>query len=287
MPQPPPGHKPRPAVPGRRKAPPPPGAGPPKIDAAAMIRRGAKKTGPRLYLYATEGFGKTTLAAHAPEPLLIMPPSDDGYLTLLSAGRVPDVPYAQPTTWPELEGLLDHVAKAPDVCRTLVLDGASGFEALLYDHVVRTRFKGSEKDFSAYGRGYDVMQELWRIFLQRLSELHDAEKTILVLGHADVRTAKDPLQPEHDEFLPDLGKKIWKETRKWADAVLFGTTVTHRTDEGESLGTERVLRTELGAGFQAKNRYGLPAEIYFGDKLHENWGLLWSQIEGEQHETAS
>src|SRR5260370_30131879 len=66
---------------------------------------------PRIIINGVEGWGKTTLAAYAPDTAIIMAPNENGYETLLSAGLVPNIVRTSVNSWKELLDVLvipDH-----------------------------------------------------------------------------------------------------------------------------------------------------------------------------------
>jgi hypothetical protein len=78
-----------------------------------------------------------------------------------------------------------------------------------------------------------------------------------------VRTAQDPTLGDYDTYVPQLQKKTWSATHRWCDLVAFATFDSARIgDERRAIVTgDRVLRTVYGTGYEAKNRYGLPATL--------------------------
>lgn len=275
------------SVPASHPTPPPPG-GTAASFTPKKIQRGPLKSKlpPRILLYAVEGWGKTTLAAHAPEPIILMAPGEDGYLTLLGQGRVPEVARVELETWRETIATLDYVIGHPDECKSVALDGLARFEALCHQKVCDEEYQGEwgEKGFAAYGRGYEAAVREWLILLERLDRLRQLGKTILLLAHSEIRTYSNPLGPDFDQYILNLHRKTWAATKPWPDMVLFGTTVSVVTKEkGKAKGiggTDRVLHTSLTDGFYAKNRHGLPAEILMPEDPSQLWSTLSSAIEG-------
>ena len=183
--------------------------------------------------------GKTTLAAHAPDPLILMAPGEDGYMTLLDQGRVPEVARVEIESWQETLGVLDHVIAQPDDYRTVVLDGLAGFESLCHQKVCSEHYNGEwgEKGFAAYGRGYDVATREWVILLERLDRLRQLGKTILLLAHYEIRAFANPTGPDFDTYLPNLHKKTWQVTKPWPDHGPFRLH-RHSGCEGEGQSAE-------------------------------------------------
>ena len=239
---------------------------------------------PRICVHAVEGFGKTSLAAYAPAPYVLMGKGEAGYTTLLSAGLVPAVPAIEVTRWIDLLSLLNELANDPQGRKTLVLDTIGSFERLCHEYICAKEFKGDwgERGFTAYQRGYDIAASEWTGMLSSLDEVHRHGVTIL-----RVATYKNPLGADFDRFVPDLHTKTWAPTHRWCDAVLFGNFFTviddekraKRTGRGTGIGgTDRILYTEHRDGYDAKNRFGMEPELWMDGGPSAAWPALWSAI---------
>ena len=244
---------------------------------------------PRICVHAVEGFGKTSLAAYAPAPYVLMGKGEAGYTTLLSAGLVPAVPAIEVTRWIDLLSLLNELANDPQGRKTLVLDTIGSFERLCHEYICAKEFKGDwgERGFTAYQRGYDIAASEWTGMLSSLDEVHRHGVTILLLAHSRVATYKNPLGADFDRFVPDLHTKTWAPTHRWCDAVLFGNFFTviddekraKRTGRGTGIGgTDRILYTEHRDGYDAKNRFGMEPELWMDGGPSAAWPALWSAI---------
>ena len=244
---------------------------------------------PRLVVHGVEGVGKTTIGAYADSPFIIMARGELGYDALLSAGRVPMVPAEVVESWPDLLGWVSDLCTDPQGCKTLVLDALSGFERLCHEHVRRRDFDGEwgERGFGAYQRGYEVAVADWIDLLGRLDSLIQCGITVVILGHVQIRAFKNPLGPDYDRYVSDAHAKTWGVTHKWADAVLFANFLTiidderkaRRTGKGKGVGgADRVVYTERRDAYDAKNRFGLPSEIWLTDDPTESWGIIRSHI---------
>ncbi len=108
---------------------------------------------------------------------------------------------------------------------------------------------------------------------------------VILLGHSQVRPFKNPYGEDYDRYVPDVHHKTWNLTHKWADMVLFANyfIVVDKQKGGRAKGhggQERIMYTEFHAAYEAKNRYGLPAEISMGGSGTEAWGNLIEAIKG-------
>ena len=258
---------------------------PPK--ALSFAPRAARPVVLRIFLYAVEGWGKTTLGAHAPKPFIVMPKGENGYLTLLDFGRVPALPAADCGSWEELLATLTAFLANPGDRQTLVLDGLGAAERLCHESVVQKQFKGEwgDEGFMAYGKGPEVALTPWLSMLHLLERIHAAGINVVVLGHSRVKPYQNPAGPNFDRFIPDCHDKTWSATARQFDNVLFGgfkTIVTGAKDvtkKGKGIGgTSRVLWGEQRDSHVAKNRCGLPEVLEMGGEYSESWNELWAAI---------
>lgn len=238
----------------------------------------------RVIAYAVEGFGKTTLGAYAPAPLILMARGETGFVTLRQAGRVPDVDCVELNRWPDVLNLLDSFIAKPSGHKTLVLDAMGGFERLCHEYVCDRDFKGDwgEKGFGAFQKGFDVSVAEWLKLLQRLDQIRQVSKvTIIILSHSKVKQFKNPMGADFDRYIADAHEKTWSVTHKWADAVLFGQFITVTEEDRKSKrvkgigGTERVFYTQRTDAYDGKNRHGMPERIAIPDEP----GLMWRTVE--------
>jgi hypothetical protein len=247
---------------------------------------------PRIFVYATEKFGKTSMAAHAPEPVIFMSKGETGYMTLLSAGSIPAVPAVLVETWSDLLGFLDDLNADTQGRKTVVLDAIGGFEALCRQHVCTTRFGGDwgEAGFAGFARGNDMVATEWLGLLDRLDRLHSQGIIIIVIGHATVKTMSPPDGAAFDRYQPDVHQKVLASTSRWADAILFGkffsmvetvkNTGNIAKDKGKGIGgTTRVIYTQSRDAMLAGGRYrGMPNEFSLPDEPSAMWSTVWDQI---------
>lgn len=257
--------------------------------------------GDRIVLNAVEGWGKTTAAAYAPKPIILMARGETGYSTLRKYNRVPDVDTvtdddgnaAAIESWSSTLQAVD--ALAGSTYQTVALDALGGFERLCHEHVCVRDYKGDwgDKGFGSFQKGYDSSVTDWNILLAKLDALRDAGKTILLLSHSQVKTHKNPMGPDYDRFVADCHAKTWAATCRWADLVLFGTfnsitelnreTGNIAKDKGKGIGgTERVLYTEQRDSFTAKNRAGMPPMIQIPNDPARSWETINAAITGRE-----
>lgn len=279
------------------KSPPPPTtkAAPPGAANRAAVPTIGKfavpKQPPRIIVNAVEGWGKSSIASHAPNAVMLMAAGETGYLTLLQAGRVPEIPGAEIASWDALLGVVDQMIEGGKDEPTVIFDALGGFERLCHEMVCARDFKNDwgERGFASYNRGYDVAVNDWVGLLARLDRLRMKRgASIVFLSHCKIKTFKNPLGADFDRYVSDVHDKTWAATAKWADAVFFGNfhTVIDREQKGKGKGiggTERVLYAERRDAFDAKNRYGMEPEMFLGSDAAANWTVISNAIHGANH----
>ena len=228
--------------------------------------------------YGPPGIGKTTLGAHAPAPVFVTDPKEDGITTLKAYGRVPaTIPQITAPNWVETIGIIDSLAQDEHGYRTLVLDSMAGFERLCHNEVVARDFFGDwgEKGFMSFHKGYTVALPYWMEFLNALDRVRDRGMSVILLAHSMVKTVKNPAGEDYDHFIPDVHEKTWQLTHKWADFVGSMQYVVAVDKDGKAHGgQDRLMMTEFHPAYEAKNRMGLPAEIDMGDSGKAAWNNL-------------
>ena len=236
------------------KLPPPPKrtqAAPPKPSGTPAFGK-VKSSRYRVVLNCTEGWGKTTCMSHAPNVGMIMCGRETGLETLRGQGRVPDVDAVHVESWPELLALLrSDAVKSYD---TLCIDTATSAYDLLSKHVLDSQFSGNSEKFKAFGKGVAVCEIEWN---QLLDALERTGKNIIIGSHVTTSKYSNPEGENYNRYTANLPDGVWALLRHWADAVLFGTFLTHVEQGKASGGTERVIYTEHRAAHDAKNRYGM------------------------------
>jgi hypothetical protein len=233
---------------------------------------------PRIVVNGVEGWGKTSMAAYANIPAIIMARGETGYQTLLGAGLVPSVDTAVVNNWGEYIALLTELADQDAMpYKTIVTDAMGGAERLCHEHVCATEFHGEwgEKGFMAYQRGYDVAVTDWLAMLQLLDRIHAKGVMILMLSHCQVKTTKNPMGADYDRYVSNVHSKTWGVTHKWADMVLFAKFHTVVNADGKGIGgNQRMIYTEHRDAYDAKNRYGMAPEIVIPDDPARVWDVI-------------
>lgn len=259
----------------------------PTIDTAGMISMAKRNPDPAYcWLFVgVEGWGKTSLAAYIPDIVMVQVGEETGYRTLLDAGRVPAVPMAQVSTWPEALALANHLADAPDV-KCHAWDVAGALERLCHDYVCERNFKGDLQKFHDFAKGPNkVAIPEWRKLLSAFERSKANGKTVILLSHAAIKSHKDPSLPEsYDRYVAALASGTWDVTKQVFDEIIFCTFLADvKKDESNQKGTGvggrlRVMHTERCDAYDAKDRLGLPPFMTAPEHPSQVWPMLMNSL---------
>lgn len=231
------------------------------------VSSGRKQQPFRLMLAGVEGIGKSTFGADAPKPIFLG--AEDG-ADHLDVQRLP-----QPRTWADVFHSVDLLNREQHDFRTLVIDTVDWLEPLCWGHVCRRDKKlnkDGEPDIEEYGfgKGFSAALDEWRKLLRQLEALRAKGMHVIMLAHTQLRTFKNPLGDDFDRYELKLNLKAGGLLKEWVDAVLFANFETFAVKKdatskfekakGVSNGS-RYIYTERTAGYDAKNRYGLPGQL--------------------------
>ncbi len=231
----------------------------------------------RVFLYAREKWGKSSLFAHAPGAIFFMTRGETGLTELIAGNRVPPTnhfPYdeSDPPSWATLRQAVKELIAEEHAHKALVIDTCNGAEILCQEHVRRNQFNNSHQKFSSYGKGWEACRIEWLALLQDLDTLRAKRKmSVVLLAHTKVKKFDDPTQDEgYDKYAPACQDKLWDLTHKWADIICFGhfEAETYETDSGKVKARaelRRVLCFDSSPMWEAGNRYGIAGKLNVGN----------------------
>lgn len=226
------------------------------------------------------GWGKTTLMAHSPNPLVICSPHETGFQTLVKAGRVPDVHYEIVSSTNEFLSLLDD--PAIHQFDTICIDTISGIYAMIASEVLESKFQGNSLKYNMHAKGDRASAMVWATIIPRLERLKK-HCSIIAATHATTSNVNNPDGENFSRHTARIHKESWPLLQEFSDAVLFGTFFTTVDDEtGKAKGgTKRVVRTQNAASWDAKNRFGMPELIQVPDDPSKVYETIFSHINKE------
>jgi len=229
-----------------------------------QITKGKINTAIKCVVYGPEGIGKSTFAAHFPDPLFI---DTEGSTKLMDVSRLP-----KPSSWTMLMEEIRYVKSNPSICRTLVIDTADWAEQLCISEICAKAQKSGIEDFG-YGKGYVYLEEEFGRMLNLLEDLVEIGINVTVTAHAQMRKIEQPDEMgSYDHWELKLEKKTAPLLKEWADMVLFANYKTYvvnvdgqgtQKGKNKAQGGKRVMYTMHHPCWDAKNRHGLRDELPF------------------------
>lgn len=236
---------------------------PPKATGAMRLQNvvsGVLKEPWRLLLFGVEGIGKSSFAAAMPRPIFIDPETGSGQLDV---ARFPP-----PQNFADVLDAVRELRETKHDYQSLVFDTIDWVEPLIWKHIC-TRDRMQDIEEYGYGKGYQIAIDEWRILLRDLELLEREKKmNILLCGHSQVKTFKNPEGADFDRYEPQLNVKAAGLLKQWPRAVLFAHYEQYAEKEnryslkakGVASG-QRLIFTNRTAAYDAKNRYELPASL--------------------------
>lgn len=244
-----------------------------------MIKRKLSKRPPRIVIHGVASVGKTTLAAHAPNPVFIC--CEDGAREVDAAVYTfDDKDRVVPKTLDEFRAAVRDITKNHDGYQTLVIDGVSDLDRLVAQHLCAKNPKwGGDIQFLGYGRPEALILGIWREMVVEFEEANNAGLGIILLGHSRVENFAPPDAPNYSRYqlsvtshkLGDVAGLLFG----WSDIYGFARFVQMTTESGKrTIGTgiqgARVMHLQRTDSHDAKCRYkNAPAQI----------PMSWSELE--------
>lgn len=231
------------------------------------IKKGRQSRAQRVVIYGPEGIGKSTLAANnMPAPLFL--DTEDGTCQL----DVDRVPVRSIDDLREAMAALLAEAKA-GTCeyKSVVLDTADRLWVMCADYVCsENSWKSIEQ--AGYGKGYTVASEKFRALFDGFDKLMRVGFNVCVICHAKVDRIVPPDNTEYNKYLikicaPNKQAETAREyVKEWCDTLLFchyqiAVDQEKKRLVGGANEATRVVSTVPTPAWEAKNRFGLPAEL--------------------------
>ena len=220
----------------------------------------------RFFLYGVQGVGKTLCASTFKNPIVLR--TEDG----TAAIDVPTFPHVAKRYEDVLEALTS--LHGEHNFETLVVDSLDWMEPLVWRHVCETNpdkdgnIPASIESFG-FGKGYSMADPYWRHIQSGFDSLRFKKRMqIVLIAHTEIKTFNPPDSDGYDRYQPKLNKRAFAFWQEWADNVFFVNYDRRLVDmngrrraEGDG---NRIIYTTERPAYLAKNRWGLPDEIYIG-----------------------
>lgn len=235
------------------------------------IHSGKREKPPRILIYGSEGIGKSTLAANAPNPIFI--PTEDGVDNIVCDS------FPLCRSLKNVMDALSALASEEHKYKTVVFDSCDWGERLVWEHICNLSNPPARSIAQAeggYGNGYKKSSQIWHgEIVKAFRYLRDEKNMIVIfLAHSQIKKHEDPESAAFDRFIPRMHESSSSVLTEWCDAVLLATR-EFGAAKGDKAGGQRVLRCTPSAVGMAKNRYGLP------DVIPLSWDALYQGIVGQ------
>lgn len=243
----------------------------------------------KIVVIGVKGVGKTSFGATFPAPVLI--PIEDG----ASAVDIDSFPLV--ATYQGIVDAITDLHKEHNF-KTLVVDSLDWLEPLVWAATCQEHGAESiEQVLKGYGKGYVEADKYWRIILGGFDSLRaNKGMHVVLLAHSEVKTVTPPDSDSYDRYQMRLQKRALGLWTEWADVVTFLTYRVAIQKEAKGFGNERARATGSGdrviytterPAWDAKNRWGLPDEIFIGKDV--TYGMFHKELEaatkgGYKHE---
>jgi hypothetical protein len=210
-------------------------------------------------VYGENGVGKSSFAAQWPTPLFLNLENGIGDIDCDSTDVIRSVS--------EFYGILLELHTTP--YQTVVVDTIDWLEKLIFAEVAKQAGKATIEDIG-FGRGYQAVEQQWQSILMGFAYVWERGKHVVFTCHESIERFTNPEGDSFNFWRPSLHQKGSGCITEWCDEVFFlrfrVATITKKEGFGVERavgvgGKDRVLKTTKTAGYEAKNRLGLPDEI--------------------------
>lgn len=229
----------------------------------ASVTRGKVEAPYRLLIHGTDGVGKTTFGADAPEPLFLGTEDGTGHLDV---ARFPT-----PDSWDEIKDAIATLTLDRGGFKTLVIDSLDWAEPLLHSQLCREQNVSIVEDLGGgYGKWVGIVVDQWRGLLAQLERLQRTQgMNVILIAHSFIKQFSNPEGEDYSRYVLKLADKSGALCREWVKGCYFAQYETFAVKEkgkrvkGVSTGA-RLLYTQRTAAYDAKDRYGLPESLPLG-----------------------
>jgi hypothetical protein len=271
----------------QRSIPSTPAAPPAPKLSLARVSKGRVEHAAWVHIYGSEGVGKSSFGAAAPDPIFI--DVEQGTMNLDTTRFVFDgAGRTMPNGFEELLEAVRVIERESHPYKTLVIDTLDAVEALIWRFICDRDGKKNIPDYG-YGKGENyIAPDEWRRLVAAIERVRAKGVNVITLSHAIVKHFDDPESDGWDRYILKLHEKAGGLIKERADAVLFAKFETVLKKKGKDPQSKKLqaittdarwLYTKHTGAYDAKNRYDLPEELPL------DWNELWSAIQA--HEPAA
>lgn len=250
------------------------------------LQTGVSKEPPVICIYGDGAIGKDTFASFAPDPVFIFTENSRGIL---------DVKSWQAKSYEDVMEMTATLLAEKHDFKTVVYSTLDWFEPMVWNYLIRMQ-PNDEKGRSVtniesygFGKGFKFALDYWNDFFDLVNRLRmERNMMVVFVAHPVIRKVTPPDSDSYDSYMIKLqdSEKVSAKDKvvESSDVVLFANWRVALTDEKLSFGNsrnrgvgsgERIVYTEQRPAYEAKNRYGLPAQIHVKSK---DWSEVWEAL---------
>jgi hypothetical protein len=245
----------------------------------SSLTRGGELKPTRIAIYSGHGWGKTSLAAGAPSPVILQTEDGLGLLQTPTFGLL--------RTYDEVMAAIGELVNEEHDFQTVIVDTVDWLEPIVWQETCRQN-GWANVEAAGYGKGFLAAVDTWRVVLDGLNALRDERgMSVILLAHAEVKRYEAPDTDPYDRYQIKLHNRASALLQEHVDAVLFGNYRVSlvRTDPKDKNskqrgvgGGARVLYTTERPSHLAKNRWRMPDQISLPDDPDQTWSALAEHI---------
>jgi hypothetical protein len=250
----------------------------------SSIQQSAGPGAPRIIIYGMGGVGKTTFAASAPDVVFLSAENGHGFV---KGKTVSSFPIAK--SYHDVLDALDSLVSEQHQFRSLAIDSIDWVQSLCERQVAIDKRAKSFGEIG-WGEGPKLVADKMSALLDKLQLLSDSGMIVVIIGHAQIKSFKDPERDAYDRYSMKLHKDVNDKLMEWCDVQAFANWDTDVKQSGGGFNkynrgissSSRYLHCDRSAAYDAKNRMGLPARIPLDWDVFFN--VMVSSIKGVENE---
>lgn len=240
------------------------------ISLGDLVTEGYEDLPPKIFLYGEPGWGKSSFAADAPEPIFLRLEDRHAHLNIKKLPLI--------TEYEQFKEYLTMLINEPHPYQTVVIDTLDWLEKGPVHKQVLSEYFGEDMPEDSktindikWGKGFARAAYYAREIVTGLDVLRTKRKMgIILLAHCIVKDVNPPESDPYQTYTYAMHEKFSSVFEQWADNIFFGhMRSVVKKKEGKfgkevsrAIGQgERVIYTEKRPAWEAKNSCDLPYEI--------------------------